>query len=785
MAEMSKTIETILTADSSQLRTEFAKAEKMTADYERKVAQSQSLAKSAALDNVRALQLEATGRKAAAEAMRQEITLKAEARRLSAAAGISEQGAIGILRRKLELETRISQEKARAARIAGGGLGLPLMERDLNREWELREKTRSAAVEQRRASTGLAGAYGGLRSAIVPVAAGLYAVNRAGAVVTDLFSTFAEREKMTLGMESIMGSATAAKKRLEELRIIAAAPGLNVAGVIGGDVRLQSSGFSAQESAEALKQFGNALALVGGGEAELKGVVLALGQISSKGKVSAEEINQIAERLPQVRLAMQRAFGTADTELLQKMGIDAKTFINGITEALAALPRATGGASDAMMKANDAWTDFKASLGQVIAIPGVPVLEEATKTLKEFQKVAAGESADWSKIMENTTVPGLAQNAFGSLVGFVEKRVTGEEKITLEAKYQAAARERQEKVEQSMLSMRDRELSDYYARQELDQKRVLAERQIAAEAQKRLEIVKETNDVLRSGISQSLYDQAPAEKQLAVLRAEAGRLQKEAERAQALMERTSGRQGGALADPAAIAAAADAARARGDYGQEKTLLEFLQRILEIKGRIAELEKQSGERAAREAEVEKQKQEAAKSKADAVAKEAAEKAKSQQESRTAFAQDMAVLGLQAQGRADAAEALKKEISLRREAVDMAEKMGITEEQALEALRKREALLRRGEEAERPGGRRSNISRPGGSRTDFARGNNTGFSRGNRVGFAREQMGLRDAAAAKALLKDPAAKDRAAAANYYDESLKSQQELVAIFNKLGIA
>ncbi|MBC9786761.1 tape measure protein, partial [Heliobacterium chlorum] len=45
-----------------------------------------------------------------------------------------------------------------------------------------------------------------------------------------------------------------------------------------------------------LKAIGDAVSAVGGGEEMLNGVTMALGQMATKGKVSAEEMNQLAER---------------------------------------------------------------------------------------------------------------------------------------------------------------------------------------------------------------------------------------------------------------------------------------------------------------------------------------------------------------------------------------------------------------------------------------------------------------------------------------------------------
>jgi len=125
-------------------------------------------------------------------------------------------------------------------------------------------------------------------------------------------------DKMKKSLVGIMGSSKLANKEFDELRKLAKDPGFTLQAAIQGSVRLQALGYNAAKAREQMKILGNAIALIGGSGQDLNGVILAISQIIGKGKVQAEEINQIAERLPQVRKAMQEAFGTADTEVLQK-----------------------------------------------------------------------------------------------------------------------------------------------------------------------------------------------------------------------------------------------------------------------------------------------------------------------------------------------------------------------------------------------------------------------------------------------------------------------------------
>lgn len=204
-------------------------------------------------------------------------------------------------------------------------------------------------------------------------------------------------ESLELALQSQPGSAGAARKELSLLREEALKPGLGFEQAVKGSVSLQAVGFEANEARKVLSEFGNALALAGKGKAELDGVVLALTQISAKGIVSAEEINQIAERLPQIRTLMLEAFGTASTEQIQKLGITAEQFIQGITSKMEGLPRAAGGIKNSLENLGDATTNFLANIGKEIA--RVFDLEKNAQRLS----AALADVSDWFMNLSDST----------------------------------------------------------------------------------------------------------------------------------------------------------------------------------------------------------------------------------------------------------------------------------------------------------------------------------------------------------------------------------------------
>lgn len=228
-------------------------------------------------------------------------------------------------------------------------------------------EVRRSAGEMRRDSAGVGGAltagFGGLRGVIPQIGAATVALG-AMKIGVDGIRESMKRQQMEMALAAVSSDDLATQ--LERLKALAEAPGLGFDQVVMGSTRLQAVGFSAAEAEAALLQMGNALALVGGGKAEMDGVVTALVQIAAKGSVSAEEINQIAERMPQIRTLMKEAFGTADTEALQKMGISAQEFIGKVVEAAEDLPRAMDTATGALENLQDDWQSTLDAIGDMV-----------------------------------------------------------------------------------------------------------------------------------------------------------------------------------------------------------------------------------------------------------------------------------------------------------------------------------------------------------------------------------------------------------------------------------
>lgn len=236
--------------------------------------------------------------------------------------------------------------------------------------------------------------FGPLKGAIGGIGLGLLAREAVQATV--------KMESLRKMLLTTAGSAEAAAARFDELREVSRLPGIGFEQAVRGDVKLRAVGLSAEQSKRAIIEFGNALALVGGNREDLDGVFLALSQISSKGKVFAEEINQIAERVPQVRAVMKDVFGTANTEEIQKMGLASEDFINALVDGFSRLERAQLGMQDDLAEMRTLYLEIAdAVAGPLVsaAIPALRQLAELVAMNKDGLRAMGETAADVFKVL--------------------------------------------------------------------------------------------------------------------------------------------------------------------------------------------------------------------------------------------------------------------------------------------------------------------------------------------------------------------------------------------------
>ncbi|MBH9965579.1 tape measure protein [[Bacillus] enclensis] len=142
--------------------------------------------------------------------------------------------------------------------------------------------------------TRIADKVGSIGKGLMGVSVGLGAATAAATGVG--LGYLAGMEKAEIGLKTLTGSAKDTDRIMKELQDFAIKTPFEFDGMVMGTRRLIGMGMASQDATEMLKSTADAVAAAGGGSAELDGVITALGQIQAKGKISAEEMNQLAER---------------------------------------------------------------------------------------------------------------------------------------------------------------------------------------------------------------------------------------------------------------------------------------------------------------------------------------------------------------------------------------------------------------------------------------------------------------------------------------------------------
>jgi tape measure domain-containing protein len=177
-------------------------------------------------------------------------------------------------------------------------------------------------------------------------------------------------EGLSLAMKSTFAnagrSASEAATEIAALQEAAKAPGLEFEQAVRASIRLQSVGFSAEESRKTITELANAIAATGGSAENLTSVTQQFAQMASKGSVLQEDLSIIKENLPSISGLMQKAFGTTTAEGLRNLGITGKQFIEEMTKGMEGMARVEGGISNSITNAGSAITQFLAGVGQEI-----------------------------------------------------------------------------------------------------------------------------------------------------------------------------------------------------------------------------------------------------------------------------------------------------------------------------------------------------------------------------------------------------------------------------------
>ena len=140
-----------------------------------------------------------------------------------------------------------------------------------------------------------------------------------------------------ISFSTLLGSS-AGQKMMDDLDQFAKATPFNTTNVIGNAQKMLAMGWNAEDIIKDMEVIGNAAAATGKLDQGLESIVRALSQIKTKGKLSTEELNQLAEAgiAAKAMLAENLGYGTGDsgiaamTEDLEKGAIASDVAIQAL-----------------------------------------------------------------------------------------------------------------------------------------------------------------------------------------------------------------------------------------------------------------------------------------------------------------------------------------------------------------------------------------------------------------------------------------------------------------------
>lgn len=156
----------------------------------------------------------------------------------------------------------------------------------------------------------------------------------ASAVMTGIgIKTNAAFETAQRSFTILLGSVDAANKMVTDLKALGLNSPFEFSGLQDAAKTLLGMGFAGNQVIPMMQSLGNAVAALGGNTDQLKGIALAIGQIRAKGKLSAEEMNQLAERGIDAWGILSKQMGKSTAELMQ-LGQQGKLLSSQVIPAL-------------------------------------------------------------------------------------------------------------------------------------------------------------------------------------------------------------------------------------------------------------------------------------------------------------------------------------------------------------------------------------------------------------------------------------------------------------------
>lgn len=230
-----------------------------------------------------------------------------------------------------------------------------------------------------------------------------FAALAAGAAAVGMSSVKAagKMEQLEIAFTTMLGSADKAKTMLNELQDFAQATPFDLESVTNGSRRLLAMGFAAEQIIPVMTAVGDAASGLGLQADGIDRITLAMGQMAAKGKVSAEEIRQLAEAGIPAWKFISDSLGITIPEAMKKAEQSQISAAQGLNAIVAGMNNKFGGMMEAQSKTIDGmWSNLMDSISRT----SIAVGNDIVKTFDLHKRLASAMDFfdDFRKRVDNS-----------------------------------------------------------------------------------------------------------------------------------------------------------------------------------------------------------------------------------------------------------------------------------------------------------------------------------------------------------------------------------------------
>ena len=218
-----------------------------------------------------------------------------------------------------------------------------------------------------------------LKGLLAPLA-GLAGIASAGAFFSKGVIDAAQLEKDLLAIKTLTGSVEIAEQTMRDLQDFAAGTPFQMQDLTTATKQLLAFGIEASKIQETLTMLGNLAAVSGASVTELAQI---FGKVKAQGKVTAETLDQMAERAIPVTKALAQHFGVPE-QAIRKMVSEGKVSFAELEAAMQNLAGEGGELGNAMAEQANTLAGKYSTLMDNISLLGIEIAQAFMPTFKDM-----------------------------------------------------------------------------------------------------------------------------------------------------------------------------------------------------------------------------------------------------------------------------------------------------------------------------------------------------------------------------------------------------------------